>query len=202
MDYNSNKCPVCGGDLVWDYESGEIVCSRCGLVVDRIYDYGATREREDTIEWREVKIKSNPRKNKILHRYRLRMKLYVRAKYYVRDKPWLEIDYDKLLRTGRMIRSIKSTATIKAEKNIEEKNLWSIIDKGIEFIEKHYPIALARSGRGKYALAYIIYNYIWKNHIPDPQEVTSIFNISETSYKRLLKLAKKIVSIKASIINK
>lgn len=193
------KCPSCGGELVWDYELGEVVCGSCGLVVDKIYDYGASKEREDVAEWREVKLKMYPKKNKVLKRYKYRIRLYNIAQNYIKDKPWLEIDYSKILEAGKMIKSIKSIATIRAEKNITEKKLWDKVEKGIEYIEKTYPIALARSGRGKYALAYMVYCYIWKTKFPPQNEVLEIFNISETSYKRLLKIAKKIISLKPSL---
>lgn len=34
------RCPYCGGQIVWDYDFGEVVCSSCGTVVDIIYDCG------------------------------------------------------------------------------------------------------------------------------------------------------------------
>ncbi|WP_244372325.1 TFIIB-type zinc ribbon-containing protein [Staphylothermus marinus] len=198
----THKCPVCGGTLIWDYESGEVVCSKCGLVVDKIYDYGVSREREDVVEWREVKLKTYPKKNHILKKYKYHIRLYNTAQNIVKNKPWLEIDYSKILETGKMIKTIKSIATIKAEKNITEKNLWDKVEKGIEYIEKTHPATLARSDRGKYALAYMIYYYIQKTKFPPQKEITEIFNISETSYKRLLKTAKKIISLKPAIYNK
>ncbi len=195
----SNQCPVCGGILVWDYQRGEVICSSCGLVVDRIYDYSPLRENEETITWRNIKIRNNPKKNKKLHEYKLHIRLYIKAQSYVKDKPWLEIDYEKIFRTGKMINTIKSSATIRAEKNITDKKLWKQIEHGLRIIEEIHPVALARSGRGKYALAYIVSTYIHKNFFPGQKEVIEIFNISETSYKRLIKLAKKILSMKANI---
>ena len=146
----SNQCPVCGGILVWDYQRGEVICSSCGLVVDRIYDYSPLRENEETITWRNIKIRNNPKKNKKLYEYKLHIRLYIKAQSYVKDKPWLEIDYEKIFRTGKMINTIKSSATIRAEKNITDKKLWKQIEHGLKIIEEIHPIALARSGRGKY----------------------------------------------------
>ncbi len=37
------RCPYCGGQIVWDYSLGEVVCSSCGTVVDIIYDCGPQR---------------------------------------------------------------------------------------------------------------------------------------------------------------
>ncbi len=30
------RCPYCGSYLVWDYTTGDVICSSCGVVVDRI----------------------------------------------------------------------------------------------------------------------------------------------------------------------
>jgi len=35
-----DRCPVCGGRLITDYERGEVVCTQCGLVVDVVVDTG------------------------------------------------------------------------------------------------------------------------------------------------------------------
>ncbi len=197
----SNECPICGGPLVWDYREGEVICSSCGYVVDRIYDYGPPREDEEEQIWREIKIRKNPRRNPTTPRYRLHMKLYHRAYSYVKNKPWLEIDYERVFETGKMINTIKSRATIDAERKISDKNLWKQIDEGIKFIEKTYPVALARSGRGKYALAYIVTTYLKTGSYPPVKEVVDTFNISETSYRRLIKIAREILSLKPVAIH-
>ncbi len=195
----SNQCPLCGGPLIWDYEKGEVICSNCGYVVDRIYDYGPPRVDESEEIWREIRIRNNPRRNPLTRKYRHHYRLYREAESYVRGKPWLEIDYDKFFETGKMVNTIKSRATIEAEKKIEDRKLWGVINRGIEYIRKTHPIALARSGRGKYALAYIVAVYLDKKTLPSPEEVIDTFNISETSYRRLVKIAKEIISIKRPI---
>ena len=195
-DEMTEKCPECGGALVWEYRSGLVVCSSCGYVVDRIYDYGPLREDEDEIIWREIKTRRNPRRNPVKPQYRIHMRLYHQAYSYVKNKPWLEIDYDKVFETGRLINTIKSRATIDAERKISDRRLWRQVNKGIKYIEKTYPVALARSGRGKYALAYIVATYLEKGVYPSVKEVVDTFNISETSYRRLIKLAKEILSLK------
>lgn len=197
----NTKCPSCHGQLIWDYENGEVVCSSCGYVVDRIYYYGPPRIDENEEIWREIRIKNNPRRNNIVRKYRYHYKLYREVESYVKDKPWLEVDYDKIFETGKMINTIKSKATLEAEKNIENKKLWNMINRGVEYIKKIHPIALARSSRGKYALAYIVASQIEKGKLPSLEEVVETFNISETSYRRLVKIAKEILLIKESIPN-
>jgi len=190
---------LCGGILVWDYQTGEVICSSCGYVIDKIYYYGPVNEDENEAIWREVRMRKNPKRNPSIHRYRYHLKLYHEAYSYVKNKPWLEINYEKIFESGKMINTLKSHATLEAEKNISSKNLWRTIYEGLKFIEKNYPVALARSGRGKYALAYIVSTYLNHGKIPDIKEVVNTFNISETSYRRLVKIAKEIVSIKTTI---
>ncbi len=37
------KCPYCGSlEIVWDNRTGAVVCTRCGSVLDNIYDYDAS----------------------------------------------------------------------------------------------------------------------------------------------------------------
>ena len=38
-------CPEClsKDSIIWDYKNGVIVCSACGVVIDRLYDYETNR---------------------------------------------------------------------------------------------------------------------------------------------------------------
>ncbi len=191
------RCPVCGGELVWDDERGEVTCSRCGLVVDRIYYYGPPRESEESMErMREAARRHRPRSNRHeIARYRLHRERYYMARRYVEGKPWLEVDYDQVIETGRMIHTIRSRATIEAEDNIEKLGLREPLEKTLKLIEEKYPMALARTKRSRYALAYIIYTLTNKKRYPDDREVIEIFRISQTSYKRLQRIASRIIPI-------
>ncbi len=191
---NEYRCPVCGGELVWEYERGEVTCSKCGLVVDRIYYYGPPRVNEDEVLAMHNELKKRARRLD-KRRYKLYLKRYRMAQRYVKNKPWIEVDYDKVVETGRMVYTMRSHASIIAEKNIKERKLDKPLEKIIETLREKYPIALARTHRSKYALAYIIYTFIEKKKYPSQEETTRIFQISITSYRRLVKLAKKIIPL-------
>jgi len=49
------RCEMCGGELVWDYRTGDVICSSCGAVVDRIY----VEEKTNQAEERMVRIGRN-----------------------------------------------------------------------------------------------------------------------------------------------
>ncbi|MBP1358267.1 MAG: TFIIB-type zinc ribbon-containing protein, partial [Sulfolobus sp.] len=42
------KCPYChGNEIVWDYKTGDLVCTSCGSVIDKIYSYENNVSNED-----------------------------------------------------------------------------------------------------------------------------------------------------------
>lgn len=194
-----NRCPLCGGILVWDYERGEVTCSSCGTVIDTIYDYSPPYRKNDIL----YTGRTEPARHNGRHKeYYIHIRRYNLAQKYVMGRPWLHIDYDKYLNTGKLVKTIKSDATINAERNIEELGLRHELQHYLKLIERVYPAALARTERSKYALAYILSYLDKKKRPPLEHRVINIFNISSTSYKRLLRLAKKIYSrIKPANIN-
>ncbi|MEM0379715.1 MAG: TFIIB-type zinc ribbon-containing protein [Desulfurococcaceae archaeon] len=198
----NDKCPDCGNSLIWVYEKGEIVCSTCGLVVDKIIYDGPVRESEDEEIKRIIKTRRNPRVDRLYFRYKYHNRLYRLAESYVRNKPWLEVDYDKVLETGRLVNTIKHRATIDAEKKITKLNLWNYIESGLKHIREINPAVLSRSGRGRYALSYIVAYYLDKKEYPSMKNVVELFNISETSYRRLLKIAREILTVKNTVVTK
>ncbi|BFH73357.1 TFIIB-type zinc ribbon-containing protein [Sulfurisphaera javensis] len=44
------KCPYCGSEnLVWDYKNGNLVCTECGSVLDKIYSYDNYQDNNEEI---------------------------------------------------------------------------------------------------------------------------------------------------------
>ncbi|MEM0100510.1 MAG: TFIIB-type zinc ribbon-containing protein [Desulfurococcaceae archaeon] len=189
------KCSACGGSLVWDYEHGEVVCSNCGLVHDKITTLEIMEYKDSTYN-----NSSETRKPRVDHRYPIsrkykhHIKLYRKCLRIVKGKPWLEVDYDKLLENGKFIHTVKSRASMKALKNIEENGYWDIVREGLEYIVSINPAFLARSERSKYALAYIVAVRIKTGKYPCKDDIVNVFNISDTSYRRLCSIAEKLLS--------
>jgi len=184
----------CRGALVWDYERGEIVCTLTGEVVDRIYDYSPVYEKQETIERIELNLRNRPRRNPIEKKYSRDYHIYMRARNRIKNKPWLSIDYDKLFKTRRFIRTITSYSTLKALDNIERLGLREKLEEILGVIEAIEPSALARTERARNALAYILLNIIEYSRPPDPRQTIEIFQISITTYRRLERVAKRIYS--------
>ncbi|WFO75720.1 TFIIB-type zinc ribbon-containing protein [Desulfurococcaceae archaeon MEX13E-LK6-19] len=188
-NYSSN----CGGPLVWDYFRGEVICSTTGEVVDRIYDYSDTRStnQEDTKITIDTTV-INRHKN-LLRDYRRNLKMYRKALSLIKNRPWLQIDFDKVVETGKFVNTIYSKSTLKALETVDKMGISSILKKIIRFIEEIDPVAVSRTERTKLALAYMVYKKM-KGEPVSPKEVVEYFNISLTTYKRLEKLLKRIIS--------
>jgi len=182
------KCEFCGGILIWDYERGEVVCSHCGIVQGKLISSDipgyAIGKREEHLSLKERRFEDS-RVRVSSPRYRKILKLYSTVSKKISDKPWLEVDYNKLFKTGRFVKTIISSASIRARERIEKHNYWELVNKGLEVLEKVNPALLARSERCKYALAYMVTRVIETGKIPSEEEVVSIFNVSGTSYRRL-----------------
>ncbi|MEM4684226.1 MAG: hypothetical protein QXW45_05570, partial [Thermosphaera sp.] len=61
-------------------------------------------------------------------------------------------------------------------------------------IEKLNPALLSRSERSKYALAYMLSVRVKTGKTPGPEEITKVFNISDTNYRRLHGIVKNLSS--------
>ncbi|MEM0001184.1 MAG: TFIIB-type zinc ribbon-containing protein [Desulfurococcaceae archaeon] len=191
------KCTHCGGLLVWDYEHGEVVCSTCGLVHDKLTSLELPDYRTGASN---VEVSSARRGTRSLKRippreYRYRAGLYVECLRLTRGKPWLEIDFDRVFKTGRFIHAITSRASLKALKNIEAHNYWKDVNEGLKHIYSINPAYLTRSERSKYALAYMVAVRLKTGRYPSRERVVSVFNISDTSYRRLCLLAERLLML-------
>lgn len=189
------KCSICGGPLIWDYERGEVVCSSCGLVHGKLTTLEVAEYRVDNHNnVKEVRKQSEKTRRLDSREYKYHLKLYRKCVKIIKGKPWLEINYEKVLESGKFIHTIKSRASMKALRNIDENGYWSMIQEGLKYIASINPAFLARSERSKYALAYIVAVKIKTGKYPSKEDVVYVFNISDTSYRRLCMIAEKILN--------
>jgi transcription initiation factor TFIIIB Brf1 subunit/transcription initiation factor TFIIB len=189
--------------LVWDYERGEVVCSSCGLVVDKITTLEAWSYRVNNNEVeqsrREANVATIRGRAQSSREYRRLLKIYKLATKIVKEKPWLEVDYEKVIESGKFVLTVKSKASIKALKNIVEYGYMGLVKEGLDYISSVNPALLARSERSKYALAYMVAVKIKTGVLPTRESVLRVFNISNTSYNRLRNIVEKILR-EASVI--
>lgn len=192
------ECRSCGGPLIWDYSRGEVVCAKCGLVADVLTTFEAYEYRTPLLGSEEHQKPANMRRTRrgevVSPQYRQILRLYRKCTKIIKNKPWLEVDYEKVFKTGKFVMSVKSRASLNAVRNISILGYWDTLKKGLEFIKSVNPAFLARSERSKYALAYIVARKIETGSYPTCEEVITVFNISGTSYKRLCVLADKLIA--------
>lgn len=192
------KCTQCGGFLLWDYERGEVVCSLCGLVHDRltsleVTDYRTMNDNDENIYSKAI---NKPKATRWItsKEYRYKIKLYKKGLKLTKNKPWLEVDYEKVFENGRFIYTIKSKASMEALRNININGYWDVVREGLEYINSVNPAYLARSERSRYALAFMVAIKLKTGRYPSRESITHVFNISDTSYRRLYTVAEKIVT--------
>lgn len=179
---------------MWDYERGEVVCSACGLVHDKLTSLEVSEYRVSINEVKVNKMREKREKSKLFpsKEYKCRIRLYREGLKLVKSKPWLEVNFNKVFEKGRFIHTITSRASQKAIRNIERHGYWKIVQEGLEYIHSVNPAYLARSERSKYALAYMVATKLRTGKYPDRESVMGVFNISDTSYRRLYFLAEKL----------
>lgn len=172
------------------------MCSKCGVVHDRLTSLEVAGFREYLHKTSEEKC-SRPRGARtakiVSSGYKYAVRLYGVGSRLTKGRPWLEVDYAKVFRSGKFVHSIRSRASLKAAKNIELAGCWGTVKRGLEYVDSVNPAYLARSERGKYALAYIVARRLETGRIPKQSEVVEVFNISIMSYKRLCAIAERLV---------
>lgn len=188
----------CKGYLVWDYFRGEVICSSTGEIVDKIYEYrdldsNKYSNEENTSSFKKSSSRKTLGDKDLLKKYKEDLALYNKALRFIRNKPWLTFDFEKLVTTRRFINTLYSKNTVKTLNNVSRMGLLTVLKKIISLIGEIEPSAICRTERTKLALAYIVFKSIMREEV-DPKEVTSTFNISMTTYRRLEKIAKKILS--------
>ncbi|MEM4717206.1 MAG: TFIIB-type zinc ribbon-containing protein [Desulfurococcaceae archaeon] len=193
------NCNACGGQLIWDYENGEVVCNKCGLVYERLSTLELVEYRNNKTSEKETPVGHLTEKPIVSREYRKFIKIYMKYRKITRSKPWLEIDYSKISDEYKLVKTLRSRASINAVKNIEENGYWDLVKEGLNYISLVNPAFLARSERGKYALAYIIAARLRTGVYPSRDIVKEVFNISDTSYRRLCIVANKLIHLEKQV---
>ena len=186
--------------LVWDYTRGEVVCMDNGEVVDRIYDYGPVIRRKEAIERERVEELKRLRRYgyradwelwRLRRRLRKRYKLLRLAKS-ITSRGYF-VDYDKLFYVERFVFTVYSKRSVEVLEWFEKKDLRPVLDKIISVLGDREPIVFTRTIRGRYLLAYLVYEFL-RGRDPGYNELDGLrIHISANTFRRLKKLARTIV---------
>jgi len=194
------KCTYCGSnELVWRYEEGYIVCSKCGTVLDRIYDYNigspllqseSNTDRLSIHRIHEDYIMRSRRTKLLLIDLRYR-KFQKKLKEYPKLRPGLKIRDDvlKALYAGRNVKMVKTIVNEHTEevksKLLESKDTKIYLD--IIEVFKEYPRISSRTDRVKLALAKILYNELVYGFRPSFSSIAKEFRVSVVNLRKAYK---------------
>jgi len=176
------------GLIIWDYNTGDVICADTGEIIDRIYDYSPARRREEepiTIPYREAR-----KHRRFIIKYIRDLRKYNEAKKF--EEQGFIVDFDKYL-NGEPY-SILTRRTIEALKEIEaNEQIRRIIEIGKKIVEEnpYLTMYMQRTIRVRLALQYIIGSKALGLEI-DRKTIMNTFKISNTTYLRLIRIANQI----------
>ncbi len=175
------RCPYCGSqNLVWDYQRGEVVCTCCGTVVERIY-VNASIHSEHYVEIQQ----RNSRINGLVPKLRKATKDYLRILESIRNKKDVVIDVNafwEYQKTGRRVKLLKKKFSTELVND-------SAIRIAMDVLKK-YPKLSARTDRAKIAIAVLAISLV-KGTKLNTSLLTKKVGLSKVHVKRLEKLVLK-----------
>jgi len=190
------KCPDCGcQEVVWCFTEGSIVCSNCGMVLDKIYDYSVPRnyynlESEKSSTSNELAKYYENKVKRINQSYRNYEKL---IRKYSNLRPGLKIKEEAILSAynGQRVKMVKIIVNEKTEEIkkevLSENRIYEIVLK--EFAK--YPRIASRTDRVKLALAIIAYSEVSKGIRPSFTGIAKKFGISIVNLRKAYSIMKK-----------
>ena len=167
-----------------------------GVVVDRIYDYSPVHVREETRERARVVERRRLRIYAGLCRLKRRLRRHyglLRLAESIASRGYL-VDYDGLLAGERFVFTIFSERSMGVLEWFEERGLRRILDRILGVLGDVEPIALSRTIRGRYLLAYLIYELL-RGRDPAYKDLGDLRAlVSYNMFRRLKKLARSIIT--------
>ena len=146
----------CGPEnIVWDYKKGEVICSKCGTIIDRIYSLdnvnsGTSDETRYSFVYKEKYYRWIKNKEKSYKKFKIILNKINKIKSKTNKIEINNDSFEYYIKTGKQIFILKN----KNENNkiFNDEEILEIIEK---FIKKD-PILNSRTRRAKVAAALII----------------------------------------------
>lgn len=191
-------CPECLNEntIIWDYKNGVLVCSACGTVLDRLYDFECNRTNNVNSEVHEyAKRNLNEKTIHIERRLRLcenRINMYFKVfrKFNLRPGVKVKDEVIKELALGKKVKLVKTLTRCNAV------DLSSVLSgseleqaKIILNLINECPRLASRTDRVKQALAVLIL-YKIKNINVSYSEVARKFHVDPANLMRAYKVFK------------
>jgi len=190
-------------NLVWDHFTGDVICVDNGEVIDRIYDYGPVYEKPEVAERRLIELRRLYRRcSKDVRELQLKIKRHTRLLRLARSttaRGYL-VDYDRLLGNGRLVLTVYSRRSLGVLEWFRRRGLLPVLDRIISVLSDLEPRAFSRTIRGRYMLAYMVYEMI-RGRDPSYQQLDGLRGfISFTTFRRIKREAREIVAKHGSLL--
>jgi transcription initiation factor TFIIIB Brf1 subunit/transcription initiation factor TFIIB len=184
----TERCPYCNGILVWDYRTGDVVCSRCGAVIDRIFVMERDIQRDEAVS-REAR-RGLPKTPKS---YKMFVKMYDRISKGRKNIYINNTRFADVMNGGKQVRVYDSPRNNASKKTVEEDPLVRDI---LEKVVRRNPRLASRTERGKVAAALLIKMLLIEKEKASSKlfrEVASKSGASVGHIKRIYREVKKTV---------
>jgi len=175
-------CSECGSDkLIWDYARGDIICSSCGLVVDRIYC-------EHTVlhgGFEDKQFRTSRSNYTAIKDASKRVANYERLKNRFKLRPNLTFKPEVLNRivNGEKVPLVKTIVRVDVPSYDVDENIGAVL----KVISK-YPRICSRTDRVKLALAKLLIEIITNGDV-NIALTAKTYNVDPTNLRRAYKLA-------------
>ncbi len=189
------RCPYCGSYLVWDYTTGDVICSSCGVVVDRIVVSTGTINLTHEESYQDDKRQASRRSMGYVKAGNVYRKYMTVARHLLARGSDFEINeknFEEYLQGKRghvrLIISSKSREALKyAERDAEVKKILR------EIIPK-IPSLNSRTDRARVAAALLIKLLLNKNRVSstDLRKVSQTTGVSASHIRRLYNTVMKL----------
>ena len=177
------KCPYCGStNLVWDYQRGEVICTYCASVIDKIYV--STKPHG---EWGEEHRRSSSCTSDYVPKLKKATKDYLKILETMSSRNRNDITIDtkafwEYQKTGRRVKLLKRRVNIKYSSDLSVRIAMDVLRK--------YPKLSSRTDRAKIAIALLAIALV-KGAKLNTALITREVGLSKVHIKRLEKLVLK-----------
>lgn len=191
-------CPEClsKNTIIWDYKNGVLVCSACGTVLDRLYDFECNRTININSEIHEYTKKSLNERTVRIERYlrlcenRVNMYFKVFRKFNLRPGVKVKDEVVKELTLGKKVKLVKTLTRCNAV-DLSSVLSGSELEQAriILNLINEYPRLASRTDRVKQALAVLIL-YKIRNINVSYSEIARKFHVDPANLMRAYRLFK------------
>ncbi len=179
------RCPYCGSlEVMWDYERGDVICTACGTVIEKIYVTNPSPRMNEDLETLKTDIRSFDPMPKLSRTTREYLKLLNELKHSKRLSGKARID------TARFMNYVKlggnRVKVIKVDLVNTQLTYDSRVKKVLRIMKK-YPRLFSRTDRAKIALALIAISLLTKEYL-QIAKISRSTGLSRMHVRRLLKM--------------